>query len=109
MGHPVYLLIFTIFLFREPVDEFLPYNPQVTPCEEGVGDQPGCSCTDCESACVATEFPVYNDEECKVFNGISCISFAMFVVFVVGTVIFLAIIFVATTMSRYFLIFLTHF
>ena len=79
------------------------HNPEVTPCDQSVGDSAACSCTDCETACQRPEFDAFaaDDETCTVFKGINCVSFAMLLLFVVGSVIFLAIVFVSTTMRNY--------
>ena len=83
----------------EPVGPFFPHNPEVTPCHESTQEgEPGCSCTDCESACVPPTFPEI-DREFVLFNGINGVTFIMIIVFSVGTIMFLAVNFVSAIMK----------
>ena len=57
-----------------------------------LGQEKGCGCSDCEAACDIPEFP----DECQEFvivPGVDGVTFIMVVVFVLGSIIFLAIIF----------------
>lgn len=58
-----------------------------------------CSCTDCESACSAANLNVDEAESLLEMN-VNHLPVAMAVIFVVGTCIFLATVFVSNVMSN---------
>ena len=63
------------------------------------GNEKGCACSDCEAACKIPEFP----DECQDFvivPGVDGVTFIMVVVFVLGSIIFMAIIFGHSVMKN---------
>ena len=63
------------------------------------GNKKGCSCSDCEAAYKIPEFP----NECQDFvivPGVDGVTFIMVVVFVLGSIIFMAIIFGHSVMKN---------
>ena len=63
------------------------------------GNEKGCACSDCDAACKIPEFP----DECQDFvivPGVDGVTFIMVVVFVLGSIIFLAIIFGHSVMKN---------
>ncbi|TRY76439.1 hypothetical protein TCAL_00054 [Tigriopus californicus] len=80
---------------------YRPHNPSVTPCHESVhpGVEAACSCTDCESACSTASLNVDESQSLLEMN-INHLPVAMAVIFVVGTCIFLATVFVSNVMSN---------
>lgn len=63
------------------------------------GNEKGCACSDCEAACKIPEFP----DECQKFvivPGVDGVTFIMVVVFVLGSIIFMAIIFGHSVMKN---------
>ena len=63
------------------------------------GDEKGCACSDCKAACKIPEFP----DEFKVFVIVSVVdgvTFIMVVMFVLGSIIFIAIIFGYSVMKN---------
>ena len=61
--------------------------------------QPACSCTDCESSCAAPSFPEPVTYDFEIFPGVSGVAFVMAVIFVVGSAVFLGIVFVSNTIK----------
>ena len=52
-----------------------------------------CSCTDCEAACPVFEPPDFDDDsDFVIVEGVDGVVFIMVIIFVIGTIIFLAII-----------------
>ena len=63
------------------------------------GKEKGCACSDCEAACKIPEFP----GECQDFvivPVVDGVTFIMVVVFVLGSIIFIAIIFVHSVIKN---------
>ena len=54
----------------------MPYSPsRVYSCSEGVGEEPSCSCTDCEASCIASNStlpkPDAGRDDFFIFSGFS--------------------------------------
>ena len=94
-----------------------PHNPSVTPCNVGVGGETACSCTDCDSACVPPDFglgkckKVWRKNKIPKLSSIQCLAgadgflvfgtfsgavFFSLVAFIVGSLVFLATVFVSS-------------
>nr|CAD7194279.1 unnamed protein product [Timema douglasi] len=92
-----------------PVAEFIPLDPVITPCNEsvsyhqvklsgnnnkgeGIANLPACSCLDCEVSC-----PVPPPEPAPaapfIILGIDGVEVIMVILFVVGTILFLLVVF----------------
>nr|CAD7260672.1 unnamed protein product [Timema shepardi] len=76
-----------------PVAEFIPLDPVITPCNESVSaNLPACSCLDCEVSC-----PVPPPEPAPaapfIVLGIDGVEVIMVILFVVGTILFLLVVF----------------
>jgi hypothetical protein len=63
------------------------------------GIQSGCSCTDCEEACVPPDFGD-EDNEFVIVEGVDGVVFTMVIIFVLGTIIFLAIIAASVALKK---------
>ena len=62
-------------------------------CNEAIpGEETGCSCSDCEDACEILDFEENSGPDFVIVEGVDGMTFIMVVIFVVGTIIFLAII-----------------
>ena len=75
-------------------DNFTHHSPVTTPCHESV--MPGmaaCGCADCPKACTVT-LPEFQERELnfEIVQGVDGLVFIMIIVFVVGTIIFMAIV-----------------
>merc|ERR1719264_1271763 len=84
---------------EDTLDGMEPHNPRVTPCNEGVGGggETACSCTDCDSACVPPDFGLAAaGDGFVVFGTFSGTVFFSLVAFVVGSLVFLATVFVSS-------------
>ena len=55
-----------------------------------IGQERGCGCADCDAACKIPDFPD-EDEDFVIVPGVDGVTFIMVVVFVLGSIIFLAI------------------
>ena len=62
----------------------------------------GCSCTDCDLACKVPEFPDEDDQEFVIVEGVDGVVFIMVIIFIVGSIIFLAIIVGSTVLEKNF-------
>jgi hypothetical protein len=69
-----------------------PLNTRIDSCEIGVSGNPGCSCSYCEKACVPPDISEFVEEDFNIVPGVDGVVFIMVIIFVVGTIIFLAII-----------------
>ena len=56
------------------------------------GQDRGCACSDCDDACEIPNFPD-EDNDFVIVPGVDGVTFIMVVVFVLGSIIFLAIVF----------------
>ena len=65
-------------------------------------DGEGCSCTDCDLACKVPEFPDEADQEFVIVEGVDGVVFIMVIIFIVGSIIFLAIIVGSTVLEKNF-------
>jgi Niemann-Pick C1 protein len=81
-----------VFSDEEDVSGFRPHRAEITPCQNPVpGETSGCSCSDCDDSCV---LPVFENEDEKftIVPGVDGVAFIMVIIFIVGSIIFLAII-----------------
>ena len=71
-------------------------------CSHFQGDTLGCSCSDCEATCSTFEPPDYGDEDGDfvIVEGVDGVVFIMVIIFVIGTIIFLAIVAASTALKR---------
>ena len=79
---------------KSPDGEFYYHNPSTTPCHLPAG--PGmaaCGCADCPTACT-TSLPEFPDHQWsfEIVRGVDGLVFIMIIVFVVGSIIFVAIV-----------------
>ena len=85
------------YVFGDPdnhqIDGFTPLQKNIRSCNEVVpGETKGCSCSDCELACDIPDFPDTNDQDFVIVDGVDGVTFIMVIIFVVGSIIFLAIV-----------------
>lgn len=68
-----------------------PRNRPMKTCDQAIpGQDKGCSCSDCELACEIPNFEDEEDDEFVIVEGVDGVVFIMVVIFVVGSIIFLA-------------------
>ena len=62
----------------------------------------GCSCGDCEAACPVFEPPNFDDEDTDfvIVEGVDGVVFIMVIIFVIGTIIFLAIVAASSALKK---------
>lgn len=88
-GNPFVPFQMTYVVSDTPVEEFVPLDPEITPCSKALSpDIPACSCVDCEASCPVPP-PEPPKTEPFVIFGINGYVSVMAIVFVVGTVLFL--------------------
>ncbi|PSN54935.1 Niemann-Pick C1 protein [Blattella germanica] len=78
---------------NKTVGRFIPLNPSVVPCSQGISaDKPACSCVDCEASCPVPPPEPPLPEPFTIF-GLDGFSVVMFIVWVVGSMLFLFLVF----------------
>jgi Niemann-Pick C1 protein len=78
----------------------VPYNPTMLPCSQPVlNETKGCSCSDCHESCKPPKFPD-PPGEFVIVEGVNGVVFIMVIIFVIGTIIFLAIVAASWALKR---------
>ena len=70
------------------------------PNNEEEDEVKGCSCVDCEASCNVPDFSDETDEDFVIVEGVDGVVFIMVIIFIVGSIIFLAIIVGSTVLER---------
>jgi len=84
------------------LDNYTYHNPPTTPCN--LPAEPGmsaCGCADCPQACTAN-IPQFDDlnPNFEIVRGVDGLVFIMIIVFVVGSIIFVAIVCASNTLTK---------
>ena len=64
------------------------------------GEEKGCSCSDCDTSCTLPDFSDELENEFVIVEGVDGVVFIMVILFVVGSIIFLATVFGSSVLQK---------
>ncbi|GLG97656.1 hypothetical protein R5R35_004762 [Gryllus longicercus] len=101
-GNPFVPFQMTYVVSDTPVEEFVPLDPEITPCSKALSsDVPPCSCVDCEASCPVPP-PVPPKKGPFLICGMNGYVVIMAIVFVIGTLLFLGVLYMQWKCSDHY-------